>query len=116
MIKGSCHCGTVTFEILENPKFVISCNCSICRRLNPVWARSDMMKITTNAPDGTTHIYQWGAKTLEFHACNNCNCTTHWTAVDGSGFAVNCQLASEADMKEIRVRHFDGADTDVFLD
>ena len=116
MIKGSCHCGTVTFEILEKPAFVIACNCSICRKLNTQWAYSHRTELTLNAPIGSTHIYQWGDKDLEFHSCQTCGCTTHWMASNGSRYAVNCQLASEADMKEIRVRHLDGVDTWEFSD
>ena len=116
MIKGSCHCGTVTFEILEKPDFVVTCNCSICRRYNTRWAYSQKTKMTLNAPEGSTHIYSWGDKDLEFHSCKTCGCTTHWMAVDGSHYAVNCQLASEADMQDVRVRRFDGADTWEFLD
>ena len=116
MIKGSCHCGTVTFEILENPAFVIACNCSICRRLNTRWAHSNRTKSTLSAPIGATHIYKWGDKNIEFHSCKTCGCTTHWMATDASRYAVNCQLASEADMEGIRVRRFDGADTWEFLD
>lgn len=116
MIKGSCHCGDVTFEILEMPDFVIACNCSICRRLNTRWAYSAKTKMTLSAPKGSTLAYTRGDKELEFHSCKTCGCTTHWMAVDGSRYAVNCQLASETDMKDIRTRQFDGADTWDFLD
>ncbi len=116
MINGSCHCGTVTFQILEKPDSVVSCNCSICRKLNTVWAHSHRIKLALNAPEGSTHIYKWGDKDLEFHSCKTCGCTTHWMATDGSRYAVNCQLASETDMDGVRVRRFDGAQTWAFLD
>lgn len=116
MIKGSCHCGAVTFEILERPKIVVSCNCSICRRLNASWVHSDRVKSTLNAPKGATRVYKHGDKEIEFHTCQTCGCTTHWMAVDKSRFALNAQLASEADMEGVRVRRFDGADTWEFLD
>ena len=115
MINGSCHCGTVTFKILEQPEFVVTCNCSICRKLNTSWSHSDRTKTTLNAPEGATHTYSWGEH-LVFHTCKTCGCTTHWMAVDKSRYAVNCQLASEADMEGVRVRRFDGADTWEFLD
>lgn len=59
---------------------------------------------------------KWGDKDLEFHRCKTCGYTTHWMATDGSRYAVNGQLASEADMEDVRVRRFDGADTWEFLD
>lgn len=44
---------------------------------------------------GTTYVYVWNKKVLEFHSCSNCGCTTHWVASD-SGYrekmGVNARL------------------------
>lgn len=116
MTKGSCHCGAVTFELHEKPEFLLECNCSICRRLSTHWAYSQKIGITLNAPEGSTHAYVWGDKELAFHSCKVCGCTTHWAAVDGSRFAVNCKLADAGSLSDIPIRHFDGADSWAFLD
>lgn len=117
MISGSCHCGAVTFEICETPEFLVACNCSICRRLATLWVHSPPNEtVTLNAPDGATEPYAWGDKSLAFHRCNTCGCTTHWQSLEGNRFAVNCRLADPADIKDICVRHFDGADSWEWLD
>lgn len=33
-IKGSCLCGTVTYEVLESFEFMGNCHCSMCRKSN----------------------------------------------------------------------------------
>ncbi|MEE9453764.1 MAG: hypothetical protein V3V13_05200 [Paracoccaceae bacterium] len=116
MITGSCHCGTITFEISEKPAFMVACNCSICRRLATLWVHAPPAKITLNAPKNATNTYVWGDKSLVIHTCKTCGCTTHWASLEGTRFAVNCRLSDPADIKNIRTRHFDGADSWEFLD
>lgn len=41
MIEGSCHCGNVRFSVSETPKWLTSCNCSICRRVAALWGHFD---------------------------------------------------------------------------
>ena len=117
MIKGVCHCGAVGFEVAVTPAFLVSCNCSICRRYATLWVHSPQNAgVVMHAPEGSTHAYSWGDKDLLFHACKTCNCITHWSGREGPRFAVNMRLADPLDIADIRVRNFDGADTWEFLD
>lgn len=116
MIRGSCHCGTVTFEIAAKPDFMVSCNCSICRRLATYWVYTPDNKLTLNAPEGSTLAYSWGDVSIALHTCKTCGCTTHWASIDTDRIAVNCRLAEPDSIKDVRVRRFDGADTWEFLD
>jgi len=34
IITGSCHCGSIQFELKENPKLVVNCHCDDCRKRN----------------------------------------------------------------------------------
>lgn len=49
MIEGSCHCGNVKFTVTERPKWLTSCNCSICRRHAALWAHLDPEQSTRMA-------------------------------------------------------------------
>jgi len=53
---------------------------------------------------------------IAFHSCKTCHTITHYTGVDSEEWAVNMRLADPADLKGIRVRHFDGADSWEYLD
>ena len=116
MLTGQCHCGAVSFEIEHAPEFLLECNCSICRRLATRWAYSDKVPIRLNVPEGHTRAYVWGDKMLAFHSCNTCGCTTHWASLTDDKFAVNCRLCPPDQTRDLRVRHFDGAETWQFLD
>jgi len=117
MIIGTCHCGAVRYEYDHVPKWTTSCNCSVCRRLGALWiyAKLPQIKIT-----GSTVAYAWGDRSLAFHSCEICGCTTHWenrkpTGVDDY-MAVNLRLADPETVASVPVRHFDGAETWAFLD
>ena len=115
-ISGSCHCGAVTFEVDPNGRFLVQCNCSICRRLATLWLHAPPAKATVNAPEGSTIAYRWGDKGIAFHTCKTCGCTTHWAGTSGDQLAVNMRLAAPADIDALQIRRFDGADTWEFLD
>ena len=33
-LTGSCHCGSVHFELKNNPKLVVNCHCDECKKRN----------------------------------------------------------------------------------
>ncbi len=116
-ITGACHCGAVTYEFRHTPRRTTSCNCSMCRRLAALWIYAPIPQITVTGP---TRSYAHGEKSLAFHTCAVCGCTTHWEnlKMDGENpyMAVNLRLADPAVIASVPVRHFDGADTWEFLD
>ncbi len=118
-IVGSCHCGAVSFTYFGQQDRLVSCNCSICRRLRTLWAHDSPSKVEiTNLEDGTLK-YSWGDKELVFHSCKTCGCTVAWTPALSDSvdrMAVNLALADPQHIAHIAVRHFDGADTWQFLD
>lgn len=117
MITGTCHCGAVSYSFDHTPSKTTSCNCSVCRRLGTLWIYAKMPLITIT---GDTVPYAWGEKSLAFHHCPVCGCTTHWRPLNPDGpdayMAVNLRLADPEVIASVPVRHFDGADTWEFLD
>ncbi len=117
MIKGSCHCGAVTYAYDHTPKWTTSCNCSICRKLGVLWIYAKISDITLTGP---TISYAFGDKNLAFHSCQICGVTTHWENLKPEGadarMAVNLLLADPEVIATVPVRHFDGAETWAFLD
>ncbi len=116
-ITGACHCGAVAYEYRHTPRWTTSCNCSICRRLGALWIYALIDRITVTGP---TRAYAYGEKSLAFHSCVTCGCTTHWENLspetEDARMAVNLRLAAPDVIAGVRVRHFDGADTWAFLD
>jgi len=113
MIEGSCHCGAVTLEVAEAPTQVTSCNCSICRRLGTLWAYYAPAQVTIT---GATATYRWGDKSIDFHHCASCGCTTHWSPLPNRGnhdrMGINGRLLAPDVLAAARVRRLDGASDD----
>jgi hypothetical protein len=119
MIVATCHCGQVRIEIdAAPPETVTDCNCSLCRRIGGWWAYYTPDQVRITAGEGHTVAYVQGDRTLETHHCPTCGCVTHWRAIasDYNRMGVNARLFDPADLKDVRVRHLDGADTWDYLD
>ncbi|GHB18938.1 aldehyde-activating protein [Pseudovibrio japonicus] len=118
MLRGSCHCGAVKFEFREKPEWLTECNCSACRRYGTIWAHGSPKNISIEKAPDATSAYIWGDQMIEFHTCRTCGNTTHWSDLDADydRMAVNTRLVPFKDVKDIPIRHFDGADTGRFLD
>jgi len=118
-IQGTCHCGAIAYEFKDQPEWATECNCSICRRLGVHWIYTKTGNIVITAEPNSTLRYVHGDKTIAFHTCNVCGCTTHWENIDGdenSKMAVNLKLAEPSIADTVPVRRFDGAQTWKFLD
>jgi hypothetical protein len=118
-IKGSCHCGAVTYEMKVQPRFAVECNCTVCRSLGTVWGHGSSEAISVTTAPGATLSYSRGDKELAFHTCKTCGSSTHWEGIEGDSvgrMAVNLRLAVPGTIEAIGHRHFDGADTWEFLD
>ena len=115
MIGGMCHCGAVAWQFHGEPPSLTRCNCSICRRIGGLWAYGALANVSVIAAPGATIAYTQGDRTLAFHTCRVCGCTTHWLSLLGEGdarrVAVNMRMAEPEAVASIPIRDFDGADS-----
>ncbi|MEJ6396465.1 GFA family protein [Yoonia sp. 208BN28-4] len=119
MLEGACHCGAVKVRYDGLPKAAVRCNCSICRRLGVTWGHGPLGVITIIANPDATRAYLCGDRSLAFHHCRTCGCTTHWLSQEGGdsrNAAINLNLVESPQWADIPVRQFDGADTWRFTD
>ena len=119
MFQAECHCGNVTISAIELPLSVTSCNCSICHRLGAIWAYYDLTDVEIQTQEYPVIIYSWGEKSIEYHHCSKCGCSTHYTATESNGsdlIAINIRMAPATVTDSIPVRYFDGAVTWQYVD
>ncbi len=118
MHHGTCHCGTVSFELSDSPEILIDCNCSICRRIGALWGHVPITAVTITAEPDSTLAYVQGDKMLAMHSCKTCGCNTHWESLteEGQHMAVNFRMCDPAELENFTIRKFDGANTWEFLD
>lgn len=119
MLEATCHCGAVAIEIHAPLTAVTECNCSICRRYATRWAYFTQGTTRVKAAPGSTEIYMWGDRMVEFHRCRACGCVTHYEGLDKgpeSRVVVNARMLPPESLDGVRIRHFDGADTWSYLE
>ena len=113
-MRGSCHCGAVVLEVDDSFSQLTACNCSICGRLGALWAYTTQARVTVkHAPDALAS-YAWGDRTITFHHCRVCGCTTHYTGLGAQAtdrVAVNARLLPLDPAAPVPVRRWDGRDT-----
>lgn len=110
-VTGTCLCGACRITVPSLPTEVTECNCSLCRRLGPLWAYWPQDRVAVGGP-----IVQWAraeGATLDFHRCADCGCLTHWTARPGSyaegRVGVNARLLDGFDLWSVPRKRIDGA-------
>jgi len=119
MLFGSCHCGAVRVEVAGPPKYIIDCNCSICRRNGALWGLYEPAAVRLSGQDDNAVPYVWGPETLKTMHCRHCGCVVYWEELKpghGGKMGVNFRNFDPAARQGIRVRRFDGAVSWAFLD
>jgi len=114
MLTGNCHCGAVSIEVPERPRYLIECNCSICRRNGALWALYPSKAVRVVVRAGNTSEYVWGARKIKTIHCRTCGCTTHWEPLQcdaDSEFGVNMRNFDPKEIEAVATRQFDGAET-----
>lgn len=114
-MKGTCHCGRVSWTLDAAPESVTACNCTICRRYGVLWAYGHIghdIRVT-----GDTRSYrQADGGVTDFHFCETCGCITHYVVSrageDGRHWtAVNLRLTEPDPIADLPIDHFDGHDS-----
>jgi len=108
--SGSCHCGTVRFEVTAEIANASACNCSICGRVG--WLMTSVspaqFKLLSGADAQTD--YQFGRKTMHHLFCRTCGIRTFgtYTAGEQEKVIVNLRCLDGLDVDALEVQTFDG--------
>ena len=111
MIRGSCHCGAVSWTFEGVPDGATACNCTVCRRYGVLWAYYRAATVRVEAEPEAVHRYSWGPKSQYFVRCATCGCIMCWQLIspnpDRTG--VNARNFEPEVLRSIRVVPLDGA-------
>jgi hypothetical protein len=77
LIRGSCHCRNISFELnwTPDPERIPAraCTCSFCRKHGGVWTSCPTGELQVIIRDPmAVSIYAFGTKTADFHVCARC--------------------------------------------
>lgn len=73
---GSCHCGSVRFEVETVIDRVTRCNCSICRKKGILHHRVRPEKFRLLSDESALSTYQFGTMVAKHHFCKVCGIHT----------------------------------------
>jgi len=109
--QGSCHCGTVAFDVEGEIKSAMSCNCSICQRKGSLlwFVPRETLKLST--PEDASRVYMFNKHLLKHHFCPVCGIHPYAEGKDPKGnstAAINIRCLENIDLASIPVTHFDG--------
>jgi len=114
-MRGTCHCGGVTWTLDAPPASATACNCTLCRRYGALWAYGHIGHDIRSSGETATYRRADGGA-IDFHFCPRCGCVTHYVATraDEQGrhwTGVNLRLAEPGQVAHLPIDHFDGLDS-----
>ena len=94
LIRGSCHCGNVSFELIWEPDPTElparACGCTFCTKHGGVWTSNPKgaLRVKVDEPSAVSK-YAFGTRTAVFHVCGRCGVVPVVTSeIDGHLYAV----------------------------
>lgn len=111
MLKGSCHCGRITYDVDGTPGEVIECNCSHCHRKGyQLWfVPRDALRL--HAPESALSTYRFNTHVIAHHFCADCGCAPFGLGTDPSGnamAAINVRCLHDVDPATLTIVPVDG--------
>ena len=114
MLEVSCHCGAIAIRLPRRPRVLTACNCSMCARIQPLFAYCVARTLAIVARDGAFESYVWGSGKLSWYRCRTCGCFTHHRPTGhetdlSRRTGVNLRLADSKALRGVEVKVRDGA-------
>ena len=101
VLKGSCHCGNVQFEVHTELRDIVKCNCSLCSRKNALIAQAEPEEFVLLIGEESLGLYQCNTKVARHYFCTNCGIYTHHWRRSKPCFAYNIACIEGVDKDSI---------------
>lgn len=107
--KGSCHCGSVQFQIDSDLSELTTCNCSMCRRRNAVMLKVHENDFVLLSGAEVLSEYQFHTYTAQHFFCSLCGIYPfHRKRTAPDSYGINTQCLEGFDAAGIPVRETNG--------
>jgi len=80
MHKGSCHCGSIAFDVEGEPAGVIECNCTHCSRKGFLLWFVPREQFHLHAGEAALSSYRFNRHMIDHRFCPQCGCQPFATA------------------------------------
>jgi hypothetical protein len=110
VLQGSCHCGSVRFEVETDFPELTMCDCSICRKKNALMVKVHESRFRLLAGESALTEYQFHTKTARHFFCKVCGIYPfHRKRVTPDNLGINVHCLEGANLEGVRVRQAVGA-------
>ncbi|MEO1191854.1 MAG: GFA family protein [Pseudomonadota bacterium] len=96
--RGSCHCGSVTFEVRKKEpiSILIDCNCSICTKKGLLHTPVENDELTILSGEEHLRLYQFHTKTAKYWFCPTCGVEPfHRSRTNPQRYSVNARCLDD---------------------
>ena len=112
--RGSCHCGTVQFEIRSTLTQAFRCNCSLCRRKGAVMTVVNADEFALLRGEEALSLYQFNTRAAKHYFCRICGIYTfHHPRTNPAVRRVNVGCLEGVDPLSLKYELNDGASLSV---
>lgn len=109
MLKGSCHCGAIKFQLGATITEVTTCDCSLCVMRNAVMAKVPEGALTILEGESMLTLYQWNTRRAKHYFCRRCGIYVfHRKRSVPDHFGVNVFCLEHFDVASVPVRATEG--------
>jgi hypothetical protein len=111
MLKGSCHCGAVAFEVESDLDQVIECNCSHCLRKGYLLTFVPRGALTVLQGEDRLSTYTFNTHTIRHRFCATCGCAPFGEGKKPTGeatAAVNVRCLEGIELSDLTLIPVDG--------
>lgn len=114
VVTGSCHCGAVGFEYTGEPRMVMNCHCSRCRKVKGAAHATNVFvsgeQLTwTQGEDQVVNYAHEGAKVFGNAFCKTCGSSVPRARADGSAYNIPAGCLNQAPGADAKGHIFTGS-------
>jgi len=109
MLRGSCHCGGVRFEVDAIIAELTTCDCSLCAIRNALMAKVPEKALTVLEGESLLTLYQWNTRRAKHYFCSRCGIYVfHRKRAAPDHFGINVFCLENFDRGSVPVRATEG--------
>lgn len=108
--KGSCHCGTIRFEVEAPADLEVSeCNCSICSRSGYLHLIVPRRKFKLLSGESNLTTYTFDTHEAKHLFCKTCGIKSYYIPRSHpDGISVNVRCIDDSTINSLTIEQFDG--------
>jgi hypothetical protein len=110
--EGSCHCGSVKFEIEIDATSGMRCNCTVCTKVGLLMGMAKPAGFRILAGEENLSFYEWGGKTAKRYFCKRCGVSCfsrgYLEQLGGEYVCVSFNALDDVDPSNVKTVYWDG--------